>query len=236
MPLDFPSTSTLRSVRLAFETYAGLMQFASGPEEQQPAGKLLYVNGLYEEQRTFAVAANIAGAATLAASDRAAALREAQREGAIDFLVNSLDEALRILKNEIRRHKPVAVAVSLAPAVVENEMLERGVLPDLLPEQQSHSREISAFLSQGAQRVQPAALQPAWRFLIWSAPEKFAQNMAGFDTLLNEHLAPADHLNHRWLRLSPRYLTPAARRLRSLACAEATAAKLIAQLGEPLNV
>ncbi len=230
-----PSTSTLRSVTLAFETYTGLIHFASGPEEQQPGGKLLYVNGLDEEQRTFAVAANIAGAATLAASDRAAALRDAQREGAIDFLVNSLDEALRILKNEIRKHEPVAVAVSLAPAVVAHEMLERGVLPDLLPEQPPYSRAISAFLSQGAHQVQPAVLQPARKFLIWSAPEKFAQNMAAFDTLLAEYLAPDDYLNHRWLRLSPRYLAPAARRLRSLACDEAIAAELIAQLGPACN-
>lgn len=236
MPQDSPSKSTLRSVTLAFETYAGLTRLASDSEVQQPGGKLLYVNGLYEEQRAFAVAANIAGAATLAASDRAADLREAQREGAIDFLVNSLDEALRILKNEIRKHEPAAVAVSLAPAVVENEMLERGVLPDLLPEEPSYSRAISAFLSQGAKQVQPAVMQPAWRFLIWSAPQKFAQNMAGFDTFLNENLAPVDHLNRRWLRLSPRYLAPAARRLRSLACDEATAAKLIAELGKPLDL
>ena len=235
MPISSPTTFTLNSVTLAFETFAGLMQFAIDAEDLRLGGKLLYLSGLDQGQCAFAIAANIAGAATLAASDNTFALREAQREGAIDFLVNSLDEALRILKNEIPKHEPVAVAVSLAPAVVEREMLERGVLPDLLPYQSSPSQEISAFLLQGTQLVQPAASQPARRLLIWSAPAEFAQNMNAFDALLAEHLDLADHLNRRWLRLAPRYLAPAARRLRSLACDAATAAKLIARLGAPLN-
>lgn len=236
MPKDSLNTSTLNFVARTFEAYEGLMRFASGSEEPKIGGKLLYVSGLGDELRAFAVAANIAGAATLAASDDAAALRQAQREGAIDFTVNSLDEALRILKNEIRKHEPAAVAVSLAPAVVESKMLERGVLPDLLPHQSSPLPSISAFLSQGAQLIQPAAPQPARRLFIWAAPAEFGQNMAAFDSLISEHLLPADHLSRRWLRLAPRYLPPAARRLRSLACDDVAAAKLIAQLGEPLNV
>jgi hypothetical protein len=49
-----------------------------------------------------------------------------------DFLVTSLDEALRILKNEIRKREAVAVCVAAAPRPWRCEMLERGVLPDLL--------------------------------------------------------------------------------------------------------
>lgn len=236
MPTASATTSTLSSVALAYEAYAGLMRFAIGAEEPKLGGKLLYVGGLDEEPRALAVAANIAGAATLAVCDDVAALHQAQREGAIDFLVNSLDEALRILKNELRKNEPVAVAVSLAPAVVENEMLERGVRPDLLPQQPSPTQAVSAFLSQGAQKVRPTAPQPARRLLIWAAPAEFAQKMAAFDALISGHLSPGDYLNHRWLRLSPRYLPPAARRLRSLACDEANAAELSALLGEPLNL
>jgi urocanate hydratase len=45
--------------------------------------------------------------------------------------VNTLDEALRVLKNEIRKHRSLSVALegALAPAIVE--IRERGVLPDL---------------------------------------------------------------------------------------------------------
>ena len=78
------------------------------------------------------VAANIAGAATLVATADRAAQRQAIRDGVADFLVNSLDEALRILKNQLRKRETVAVCVGLAPEAVEREMKERGVAPDLL--------------------------------------------------------------------------------------------------------
>ena len=56
-----------------------------------------------------------------------AAQKQAIRDGVADFLVNSLDEALRILKNQLRKRETVAVCVGLAPADVEREMKERGV-------------------------------------------------------------------------------------------------------------
>ena len=46
-------------------------------------------------------------------------------------MVNSLDEALRTLKNEIRQRRPLGVALTAQPPLVLSEMLERGVLPDL---------------------------------------------------------------------------------------------------------
>ncbi len=78
------------------------------------------------------MAANIAGAASLVATADRAAQKQAIRDGVADFLVNSLDEALRILKNQLRKRETVAVCVGLAPEAVEREMQERGVLPDLL--------------------------------------------------------------------------------------------------------
>ena len=47
-------------------------------------------------------------------------------------MVTSLDEGLRILKNEIRKRETVAVCVALSPDTLQREMQERGVLPDLL--------------------------------------------------------------------------------------------------------
>src|SRR5664279_3235111 len=99
------------------------MQCAAACVQPTLGGQLFYVGELDEPGRAFAVAANIAGAATLSASAQTTALRHAQREGAIDFLVNSLDEALRILKNEIRKREAVAVSVSLAPADIEADMI-----------------------------------------------------------------------------------------------------------------
>ena len=67
--------------------------------------------------RALVVAANIAGAATLAATADRAAQKQALRDGVADFLVTSLDEALRILKNQLRKRETVAVCVALRPAV-----------------------------------------------------------------------------------------------------------------------
>ena len=41
------------------------------------------------------------------------------------------DEALRVLKNEIRKHRPLSVALDGAVEPAIEEMRERGVLPDL---------------------------------------------------------------------------------------------------------
>jgi urocanate hydratase len=45
--------------------------------------------------------------------------------------VNTLNEALRVLKNEIRKGQPLGVALVAEVGAVLAEMVERGVLPDL---------------------------------------------------------------------------------------------------------
>ena len=92
-------------------------------------GKLLYAGELDGSGRVLVVAGNVAGAASLAATAIQRAQKQAIRDGVVDFLVNSLDEALRILKNEIRKRETVAVCMGAAPEAVEREMPERGVLP-----------------------------------------------------------------------------------------------------------
>jgi hypothetical protein len=229
--------STLNFMAQVHPFYASLMGRAPASQEPDLGGQLLYVGELDETSRALAVAANIAGAATLAASALPAALRHSQREGSIDFVVNSLDEALRILKNEIRKHEPVAVAVSLAPEVIEAAMLDRGVLPNLLPPRSGPTMQTSThalFLAQRAHQI-PAPNPNAKSLFIWSAPAEYAKNLAGFESMLANHLTPEDRLNRRWLRLSPRYLGPAARRLRSVACDSNTANALIKLLGPPIN-
>ena len=51
---------------------------------------------------------------------------------AFDFVVNSLDEALRTLKNEIRQRRPLAVALLADPDQVTDEAAERGLAPRLI--------------------------------------------------------------------------------------------------------
>lgn len=235
MPIETHPSQIIDRIAQVEQTYAALMQCAA-PGEDSLGGKLLYIGELDQPGSILATAANIAGAATLAASADPSSLRHAQREGVIDFLVNSLDEALRILKNEIRKREPVAVAISLAPEAIEKEMLDRGVLPNLLPPQPaSPEPAIAAFIAQGAQPIASQPSRSGSRLLIWQIPEEFAQRPAAFDSLLLEHISQIDCATRRWLRLSPRYLGPKARRLRSLACDEEAASRLIDVLGSPLQ-
>ncbi len=236
MSINEHSPETIAFLAQVERTYTSLTDFVS-PGATSLGGRLLYTGELDKPGRTLAVAANIAGAATLAASADAVALRQAMRDGVIDFLVNSLDEALRILKNEIRKCEPVSVAVSVAPEAIEREMQDCGVLPDLLPPQpQSGTPEpgFTAFETQGARRVAAPQPRPDTKFLIWQIPEEYVQHPADFDAQLLKHVPENDHATRHWLRLSPRYLGAQARRLRSLRCDEQTASSLIASIGPAL--
>ena len=75
---------------------------------------------------------SIAGGVTLALDSDGSAVKAAMRRGELDFVVNTLDEALRALKNEVRVRRPLSVGLIADVDVVLREMVERGVLPDLL--------------------------------------------------------------------------------------------------------
>jgi urocanate hydratase len=77
-------------------------------------------------------AVSIAGGATLAVDADAAEVKAAMRRGEVDFVVNTLDEALRALKNEVRLRRPLSVGLIADVDATLREMVERGVLPDLL--------------------------------------------------------------------------------------------------------
>jgi len=72
-------------------------------------GALILAIGLGPRGAAVSTAGNIAGAACLAIDPRPEACRAALLSGACDFIVNTVDEALRILKNQIRQRRPVSV-------------------------------------------------------------------------------------------------------------------------------
>lgn len=69
------------------------------------------------------------GALSLTISDDLEDLKLGLRRGAFDFLVNTPDEALRILKNEARKRTPVSVALHGPPAGFSEELMRRGLAP-----------------------------------------------------------------------------------------------------------
>ena len=95
------------------------------------AGALILSCGLSTEGADLALAANIAGGVCLSVDGSGERCRAALRWGAVDFAVNSLDEALRAIKNEIRQGRPLSVALDGRPGEVMAEVLERGVLPEV---------------------------------------------------------------------------------------------------------
>jgi hypothetical protein len=225
--------------------YAGLFRAAVPGPDAEPGlgGKLLYAGQLDSEARALLVAANIAGAASLAVSADAAAGKQAIRDGVVDFLVTSLDEALRILKNEIRKRSTVAVCVALEPQAPETDfarqLLQRGVLPDLLPPCSAPAPEFAAFLSQDARPV--VAIHPDVNqvLLAWNVADAPAQWLPKLDALaldcLSSDPSPAAAPARRWLRLAPRYLGRMAQGLRLLRCDEYTAARFRDQVQEQVE-
>jgi urocanate hydratase len=94
-------------------------------------GQLVFACGEGTSATGFAAAVSIAGGTSLVVDPDAATVKSAFRQGGIDFVVNTLDEALRVLKNEIRQHKPLGVALISELVPVLAEIAARGVLPDL---------------------------------------------------------------------------------------------------------
>jgi urocanate hydratase len=180
-------------------------------------GKLLYAGELEAAGRALLVAGNIGGAASLAATADQAAQRQAIRDGVADFLVTSLSEALRILKNQIRKRETVAVCIASAPETVEQEMLERGVLPDLLRPANEFPAH-SPFVSQGARQLSPPAMGKDSILLTWRVASAPALWLPKLDAIATDCLQPAAWSARRWLRLSPRYLGRMAQGVRLICC------------------
>ena len=96
------------------------------------AGKLILGLGEGCSSSGLPAACSLAGAASLLIEPSLADAKTALRDGGIDFLVSTVDEALRTLKNEIRRGRPLGVALVGGAGAAVSELVERGVLPDAL--------------------------------------------------------------------------------------------------------
>lgn len=212
-----PLAEVQTEIGLVYQLYSGLareLDAATGL-----GGKLVWAGELDAEGCRLVRAANIAGAASLSGTADATAQRMAIREGVIDFLVTTLSEALRILKNEIRKRNAVAVGVAVAPERMEAEMLERGVAPDLVrtPAQEGAG---AYFFEHGARTIAPGRVADGCEFCF------FQEAPADFEAQALALIPETDLALRRWVRLSPRYLGPQARRMRAMPCDGEMAAKL----------
>ena len=216
MPLDALSTSTFAFIAQVDEAYGTLMHRA----DPHLGGKLFYAGNLTQQTRAVVVAANIAGAATLAASADHIAAKQSMRDGVIDFLVNSLDEALRILKNEIRKRETVAVCVTAEPESIEQEMRHRGVQPDLV---------LSGLTVNMPREASPGT------WLTWRPSQSTALWLPKLDAIALATLSPDASQTRRWLERAPRYLGRMAQNLRIFRTTQQHAGQFISQITEQVT-
>lgn len=170
-------------------------------------GKLLLRSGFDTAGIGVVIAASTVGAASLCIEPDAESLREGLRAGFVDFVVTNLDEAVRILKNELRRARPVSVGVTADPRMCIEAMIERGLQPDLIsavPQAQAVT-----LADRGAIILPENLPDPATSLVEWSIAENPARAMPRIAQFAAESLDPARSdtpARRRWLEQSPRFL------------------------------
>ncbi|WP_263357197.1 hypothetical protein [Acidicapsa ligni] len=218
MPPEF-TDSRDNPIAAIYGLYTSLVQSCALDSRYSLGGKLIFAGGLEGDAKDLLFAANIAGAASLAAAADPAVQRQAIRDGAVDFLVTSLEEALRILKNEIRKQQAVSVGVGVDPGQLAEAMLDRGVLPDLLPPlpwselSEEHRRRFQA----DGSRPLTLLRESQHRFVRWNVDREFVRWLPRLDACLQAVIPVEDLARRRWLRLAPKYLGRMAQRVHGIA-------------------
>ena len=151
-------------------------------------GALVLCSGAGCAASGITVAASVAGAATLAIDSDAEAMKSALRRGELDFVVNTLDEALRTLKNQIRLKRPLSVGLIADVSATLAELESRGVQPDVTIDP----------------RVSAASHEDELFFAVRDTGE-----LQRLDAALLEALPTDDVVRPRWIRRLPQYLREA---------------------------
>jgi urocanate hydratase len=133
-------------VQGTYQTFAALAEKHFGGTLE---GKLVVSGGMGGMGGAQPLAATMAGAAFLGIDVDAERIKKRLKTGYCDFMVNSLDEALRILKNAVRKKEAVSVGLVGNCADVIPELVERGVVPDILTDQTSAHDPLNGYVPNG---------------------------------------------------------------------------------------
>jgi urocanate hydratase len=129
-----------------FETFAAAGEKHFGGELE---GKLIVSGGMGGMGGAQPLAATMTGACFLGIDVDPERIKKRLKTGYCDFMVNSLDEALRILKNAVRQKQNVSVGLVGNCADVIPELAERGVVPDILTDQTSAHDPLNGYVPNG---------------------------------------------------------------------------------------
>jgi urocanate hydratase len=113
------------------------------------AGKLIVSGGMGGMGGAQPLAATMAGAAFLGIDVDPERIKKRLKTGYCDFVVTTLDEAMRILKNAVRKKENVSVGLVGNCADIIPELAERGVVPDILTDQTSAHDPLNGYVPNG---------------------------------------------------------------------------------------
>ncbi|MFZ3202243.1 MAG: hypothetical protein WA175_13975, partial [Candidatus Acidiferrales bacterium] len=123
------------------------------------AGKLVVSGGMGARGGAQPLAATLNGAAFLGIDADPERIKRGVKAGYCDVMVNDLDEALRILKNAVRKREAASVGLAGNCADVIPELASRGVVPDVLTDQTSAHDSASGYIPRGLDATQAAELR-----------------------------------------------------------------------------
>ena len=123
------------------------------------AGKLVASGGLGGMGGAQPLAATMNGACFLGVEVDPERIKRRVKTGYCDIMVNDLDEALRILKEALRKKEAVSVGLVGNCADVIPALAERGVVPDLLTDQTSAHDPLNGYIPSGLAVEQAAELR-----------------------------------------------------------------------------
>ncbi len=139
-----------------FETFAAAGEKHFGGQLE---GKLIVSGGMGGMGGAQPLAATMTGAAFLGIEVDPERIKKRLKTGYCDFMVTSLDEALRIIKNAVRKKENVSVGLVGNCADIVPELAARGVVPDILTDQTSAHDPLNGYIPQGLTVEQAAELR-----------------------------------------------------------------------------
>ena len=133
-------------VQGTFETFSAAGEKHFGGDL---AGKLIVSGGMGGMGGAQPLAATMTGAAFLGIDVDPERIKKRLKTGYCDFMVTTLDEALRILKNAVRKKENVSVGLVGNCADIIPELADRGVVPDILTDQTSAHDPLNGYVPNG---------------------------------------------------------------------------------------
>ena len=123
------------------------------------SGKLVVTGGMGGMGGAQPLAATMNGGAFLGIDVDPERIKRRVKSGYCDVMVTSLDEALRILKNAVRKKEATSVGLVGNCADLIPELAKRGVVPDVLTDQTSAHDPVQGYVPNGMTLEQAAELR-----------------------------------------------------------------------------